>query len=162
MKRIISAVLLVVVLSLMLVSCNKYPPKKSTREERRVVMTLSLDGEKYEVKYELYRALFLNYKNQVDSGNHSVWASEQKNEYIDRINAIIARKAAEIYSVFHLAGKLGIDPYSKDVNEQIEEYVRISVEGNEADVMGFGGDYDAYLEYMETGSIPEDVPDFAE
>lgn len=153
MKRIISAVLLVAMLSCALMSCNKYPPKRSTREERRVVMTLSLDGEEYEIKYELYRALFLNYKSQVDGGNAGVWSSDQKNEYINKINTIIAKKAAEIYSVFHLAGKLGIDPYSKDVDKQIDEYIRISVEGNEADVIGFGGDYDAYLDALKQNNL---------
>ena len=153
MKKIISALLLIVMLSCALVSCNKYPAKKSTRQERQVVMTLTLEGEKYEVKYELYRALFLNFKNEIDGGDQSVWTSASKDEYISRINKIIADKASEIYSVFHLAGKIGIDPYSKEVENQIQEYIRVSVEGNEADIIGFGGDYNAYLNALKENNL---------
>ena len=48
---------------LSLAACSaKYEPVPSTEEEARVVMRFALDGKKYELKYELYRALFLTYK----------------------------------------------------------------------------------------------------
>lgn len=141
MKKLVSLSIIIITLFLCLASCRseKYPPVKSTEEEARVVMTLSLDGEKYEVKYELYRALFLSHKSAVDGGDNSVWSSSKKDEYISKINEIITSKASEIFSAFHLAQKLGIDAYSKDVDEQIKEYIGISVDN------GYGGDYDAYL-----------------
>lgn len=147
MKRLISLVLILVSAVGVLVGCNssKYPARKSTKEESRVVMTLSLDGKRYEVKYELYRALFLANKSKIDGGDDTVWSSDNKNEYIDKINEKIIAEAADIYSALHLADKLGLDVYSKDADKEIDEYIALSVEGNGADIIGYGGDYDAYL-----------------
>ena len=69
-------------ISLSLVSCGeKYEPVESTAEEKRTVMTISYDGEKYKVPYELYRAFFLQLKPVVDGGNADVWTGENKDEY---------------------------------------------------------------------------------
>lgn len=144
-KFLLSLVILAMLITAVGCRKEKYPPVKSSDEEAEVIMTLSLDGEEYEVKYELYRALFLSNRRSVDGGDESVWSGSEKDAYIACINEIIEKKASDIYAVLHLAEKLNIDPYSREVEEQIDEYIRISVEGNDADVIGFGGDYDAYL-----------------
>lgn len=144
MKRILTALLLIATLTSLFSCKEKYKPVKSTKEESKVVMTVSADGKKYDVKYELYRAFFLNNKSAVDGGDSSVWSGADAEKYISRINRLIAGDAATIYSTLHFAESLGIDPYSKDFEEKITEYVRIGVEGN-GDVKGHGGDYDAYL-----------------
>lgn len=150
MKRIVTFILLLT-LSLGLFSgCKgeKYPEIESTKEEAAVVMTLQLDGEEYEIRYELYRALFLSNKSEVDGGDGSVWSGEEADKYIDEINGIIINRAGEIFAALHLAKKLGINPESKEIESKIKEYIRISVEGNDGDVGGFGGDYDAYLDSL--------------
>ena len=120
MKRILSLILVLASL-LTLASCgNKYKPVPSTEEESRVVMTLSLDGKKYDVKYELYRAMFLNYRSDVDGGDSSVWSGENKDEYIARIHEMIVARVTDIYATLHHAGTIGIDVYSKSVNSKIE------------------------------------------
>ena len=135
MKRLISLAIILITVFGMLVGCkaSKYPARKSTKEESRVVMTLSLDGDRYEVKYELYRALFLANKSKIDGGDSSVWSSENKNDYI--------------------ANKLGLDIYSKDTDKEIDEYVILNVEGNGGDIIGYGGDYDAYLDDLAKRGI---------
>lgn len=145
MKRF--AFILVLLCTLLtFVGCKgKYPPVESTDEEKKVVMTLSFDGEKYEVKYELYRALFLNYKSTVDGGNSEVWSGDTKSEYVAKINDMIVRQISTIYAVLHHSEEIGLEPYSKEIDKEIEEQIRIGVEGNSADISGFGGDYDAYL-----------------
>ena len=150
MKKIVAAILLTVS-CLLLFGCGnpKYSPVKSTAEESEVIYTLSIDGKKYDVKYELYRALFLNYKNEIDLGDDSVWSSGNKEEYASKINEKILCKAADIYSVIHLAEKLGFAPFSNETDKEIEEYVAMSVNGNGVDVVGYGGDYDAYLESLK-------------
>ena len=56
-KKKILAVLLAISALFGLFSCSKdentYPPVESTKEERKTVMTLSIDEEKYEIPYEL-------------------------------------------------------------------------------------------------------------
>lgn len=160
MKRLISLTLIFILSLGMLVGCkSKYPAQKSTKEEARVVMTLSFDGEEYDVKYELYRALFLANKSAVDGGDSSVWSGSKKDEYVNKINKLIIDGASEIYSAMHLSDKLGFDLYSKEANKEVEEFVRIAVEGNGADIIGYGGDYDAYLADLAKRGLNYSVQD---
>jgi hypothetical protein len=135
-----------------LVSCkgeNKYPPRESTEEEASTVMTMQLDGKTYDIKYELYRALFVSYADEFDGGDRSFWASEESAEAKRKINERIVEYAADIYAVLHHAEKLGLEPYSKKNDEIIAEHIRRGVEGSaEHAIEGFGGDYEAYLEWL--------------
>jgi hypothetical protein len=110
-------------------------------------MTLSLDGKTYEVKYELYRAFFLTYKSQVDGGNADVWTSENKAEYVERINNIILDRITDIYAAFALCERIGFDIYSKDVEKEIKEYVKTSVEGGSYGSKTMQG-YESYDDYL--------------
>ncbi|MBQ8720049.1 MAG: hypothetical protein IJY65_03345 [Clostridia bacterium] len=163
MKKFLCALLSLIFLSFSLVSCSesKYEPVESTDEERRVVMTLSLDGKSYDVKYELYRALFVATHATVDGGDASVWSGDKKDEYIVRVDDLIARRAAEIYSVFHLCQKNGIDLYNDEVDEVVESYVTVSVEGGTiggVDVTGYES-YEKYLEYLASIGMNYSVQD---
>ena len=147
MKKIISAVLLLISI-LTLTACTKYKPQKSTKEEAETVLTLSVGNIEYEVPYEVYRTFFLNRRSEIDGGDLSVWQGAEKDKYIAKIDSIIIPEIAEIYSVFHLCYEVGIDIYSKIVEESIEDYISVSVEGGELDGMligGYDGDYNAYL-----------------
>lgn len=156
LKRII-CVLLLLALSLSLVACgNKYPAVESTREESRVVMRLYADGKSYDVKYELYRALFLGYRKSVDGGDLSVWQGADKDKYISKIDAMILDAATDIYSTLHHAIKIGINPYSAVIDDKIQEYIKGSVEGYDdggMSAIGYGGDYDAYLNALKKKGI---------
>ncbi len=127
MKKYI-ALLMALVITLSLVSCEKkYEAQPSTEEELKVVMTLSYEGEKYDVKYELYRAFFLTFKEEIDGGNGSVWESDKKDEYISRINEKIISSICDIYSAFHLCDRIGVNVYSSKFNKQIDAYIEQSV-----------------------------------
>lgn len=153
MKKRFPALILLFALMLTLVfslsSCKeKYEPVESTSEEKRTVIDISYDGEKYEVPYELYRAFFLQLKSSVDGGNGEVWTGAEKDSYIAKIDALIYQRISEIYAIFHLCEKADIDVYSKDFDEKIQELIEIAVEGGTIDgtfYEGFGGDYDKYL-----------------
>ena len=150
MKKTVSLILLACLI-ISLFSCGPtYEPVESTEEEARVVMNLTFDGELYEIRYELYRALFLTYKSEVDGGDASVWSGDDADEYIERINGLIISRAAQIFAALHEAEKIGFDPYSREVENKITEYVRVSVEGG-----SFGekliegeGSYEEYLEAL--------------
>ena len=148
MKKII-AVLLMLATAVSLAACikNEYPAVESTEEEARTVMTMSIDGKSYEVKYELYRAFFLTYKSQVDGGDASVWSGENKDGYVSTINEIIVDRIAEIYSAFALCERIGFDLYSNDVEKKIKENIKISVEGGSYGSTSVGG-YESYDDYL--------------
>jgi hypothetical protein len=150
MKKLLSIILIISAL-FSLTSCfYRYPAIESTEEEKRTVMYIETDIENYYVPYELYRAVFLRLKSQIDGGNDAVWSDPQKSiEYKEIAHAAVTKKIAEIYTAFYVAEKHGIiDPYSDAVERKIDEYIKIGVEGGVMDkesINGFGGDYDKYL-----------------
>jgi hypothetical protein len=162
MKKIISILLLAAVL-LSLIGCDEeYEPVASSEIESQVVMTMSLDGEKYNVKYELYRAMFLNLRASVDGGDSSVWNGAEKEKYIAKIDGMIKEQIAQIYSVFHVAKKIGIDIHSEEYDKQVKDYIAASVNGGYMDsieIEGFGGDYGKYLEYLKENNLNYSVQD---
>ena len=163
MKKLISLFLILISI-LALASCGggDYPPVKSNDVESQTVMTISLEGKKYEVKYELYRALFLNLRESVDNGDSSVWSGEKKDEYIEKIDTLIKGSVTDIYSVLHVAKKVGIDPYSKDFDKLVKAFIEVSVEGgyyDEDKIIGFDGDYDKYLASLKEMNLNYSVQD---
>lgn len=147
MKKIVSLILAITSLFL-LTACAKYKPVSSTKEEAQTVMTLSFEDIEYEVPYELYRTFFLNHKSEIDGGDSSVWVGAERQRYIDAIDAIIIPEICDIYSVFHLCNKADIDIFSSVVEQTIEDYIEVSVDGGTLDdsiIEGHDGDYDAYL-----------------
>ena len=163
MKKII-AMLIAAASLIALISCgdSDYPPVKSTEEEARVVMSVNYENKKYEVKYELYRALFLSLHSDVDKGDFSVWSGDDKDAYIEKMDEIIKARVSEIYAVFHICSKIGIDVYSSDFDKKVKEIIATSVEGGyigPTEIKGFEGDYDKYLASLKEMGLNYSVQD---
>lgn len=163
MKKIIALLLLITSL-FVLVSCGEkeYEPVESSAVEAQVVMTIKFEEKKYDVKYELYRALFLNLRESVDGGDASVWSGDNKADYVAKIDGIIRARITEIYSVLHIANKIGIDVYSSEFDKAVKEYIKASVEGgyyDEIKIEGFGGDYQKYLDSLKQANLNYSVQD---
>ena len=159
MKKIISLLLLLSLLT-GLVACGggDYAPVPSTDEEARAVMTFEYENEKYEVRYELYRALFLAHRDELDGGDGSLWTGEGSDGLIDRMNGLIADYAARIFGTLHLAKRVGIDPYSSEFDDLVREYVRLGVEGDGISVSG-AGSYEKYLGMLREMGLNYSVQD---
>ncbi len=162
MKKI-TALLLILISLLSLVSCgDAYEPVKSTDDEKRVVMSFTYEDKQYDVKYELYRALFVAVKDEIDGGNASVWSGDDKDKYIAEAHALIKDKAGEIYSILHVANKIGIDVYSKEYDKTVKEIIKLSIEGGyygDTAVEGFNGDYEKYLSHLKGDGVNYSVQD---
>ncbi len=163
MKKIICLMLSVVMIFLM-AGCGEdpYPPVKSTDEEARLMMTMSYGDETYEVRYELYRALFLNYSSEYDGGDKSFWSKPESEDELAKINQKIISFAADIYAALHVARSIGFDPYSAEADELVYEYIEASVNGTEREdgsYVGYGGDYDAYLASLKAMNLNYSVQD---
>ncbi len=127
--------------------CDKYAEKRSSKKDRTVVA----DVGGYEVRYELYRALFYTYRATVDGGDGSVWTGPDSAVYLARIKEMIEDGWRELYGTFAMAAACGIDPFSDGVDDLVNEYVRVEIEGgyfNGAEVEGHGSQK-AYLQYLE-------------
>ena len=162
MKRILAFFLCILTL-LSFVGCDEtYDPVESTDEEATTVFKITVGDTSYRVKYELYRAFFLNMRETVDGGDKTVWSGEDKEEYIAKIDALVFATIADIYSVLYEAKKIGIDPYSDDFDEKVEQYVKVGVEGgmyNDTVIEGFGGDYGKYLAALKAANSNYSVQD---
>lgn len=157
MKKVTGLILILSMLFITsLTSCGEdYPPVESSKEEATVLFTLDIGGEDYDVKYELYRAFFLTYQSEVDGGDRTVWSGENKADYVARINEIIIPKIANIYATINLAEKIGVNFSSSEVDDKVEEFIRISVEGgiyNGEEVSGYGS-YDDYLAALKSTNL---------
>ncbi len=148
MKKLLSLILILTML-LSLASCGdtEYEPVPSTDEESTVLMTFRFENEKYELKYELYRALFLSYSERYDKGDKTFWNTAAAEDAKAAINQTVIGLAADIFAALHLSKAIGYDPFSRDADKQISEYIKESVEGGT--VYGFDGDYDAYLAHLK-------------
>ena len=139
-----------------------YPPVESTEEESRVLMTFKVGKDEYEVKYELYRALFLNYASEYDGGDRSFWSTAESENAKAKINERIVDMCADIFSVIYRAKSIGYDVYSADADTRVSELVSRSVNGYvdaENNFEGFGGDYDAYLAALKEMNLNYSVQD---
>ncbi len=122
-----------------LFSCSaEYKPVESTAKEKTTVIEISARGKKYEVKYELWRALYLTHKDEVTG---------EGEEYKAKINELILERAADIYSVLALCDRVGINLYSRSVEGEIEQYITESIEGG-ANAIGYGS-YENYLNALK-------------
>ncbi len=151
-RKLLALIILIATLIALLASCGtKYKPVESTDKELTPILEFKIGKDTYTVRYELYRALFLTYKSEIDGGDGSVWNGENKDFYIEKVNEKVLGRIAEIYSVFSVAKEIGIDVYSKKYDEAVEEYVTVGVEGgiyNSVIYSGFEGDYAKYLESL--------------
>lgn len=149
MKKIL-LLILILATALFAVSCGSgyYAPIASTDEESRTVMTFSYGDSTYEVKYELYRALFLNLKSEIDGGDGSVWSGENKDEYIAEAHSRIKSMLAYIYAAFAICGEIDFDIYSSEVNDRISAYIKEAVDSEP-----YNGDYDSYLADLKAENL---------
>ena len=155
MKKLICLILaLAAILSLVSCGGSKYPPVASTDEESKVIMTYSLDSEKYEVKYELYRAIFLNFITEYDYKKDGFFESEEGKAAVEKINEYFYSYTLDIYSTLHLAKKIGYDPYGADADSSVAELIK-----NDVDNYHFNGDYDAYLASLTAINLNYSVQD---
>lgn len=163
MKKIISLFLVVILASCVFTSCDGYyRPRESSEKESETVIKLSFANEVYEVKYELYRALFLSLKSEVDGGNEGVWQGEEKDKYVRIIDELIFERLTDIYAVFSLAKAIGVNVYSDKYDESVLEIVKASVDGGiiaGTEYRGFDGDYEAYLDSLREMNLNYSVQD---
>lgn len=149
------ALALAVLCLLCLVSCDKYPEKKSSRKER----TVMADVGSYEVTYELYRALYHTYRFAVDGGDESVWTGRDSETYRARLQQMIEEQYKELFGTFELASACNIDPYGRGIDDLVSEYVRVEIEGGTysgAEIAGYGS-RDAYLKALEEAHFTDSV-----
>ena len=141
MKKIL-CFLLALILLFSMVGCknSKYEPQSSTEEESRVMMRLRYDGSTYEVRYELYRAFYLNLRSDYPEGALS---AEDSAELEERI----LRQITLLYATLAMCQSLKYDINDAETEQKIQDFITVSVEGGylgSTYIEGYGS-YSAYL-----------------
>ena len=147
MKKLLKTLLLFLLIGTMLLlsSCG-YREERSSRKDRQVVATV---GD-YEVRYELVRALFHVVKEDVDGGDETVWQGEDANLYFDAAMEKVETYLLSIFGTFAYAESIGIDPYGKEIDKMVNDYVTTDIDGgyiNGTQIKGYGSKK-AYLEAL--------------
>ena len=150
-----ATVALVFVLLLSLLSCGDYSPIKSSSLERSVVFKT----EDYEVNYELVRHVFMSRIDEFDMGDRTLWDGDGKETLWQSAFDSILPEILEIYATFDICMEWGLDPYSKDIDNTIDDYVKADVEGGYITgqyIEGFGS-LDAYKEALKASASTDAV-----
>ena len=149
--RVALLLCLSLLLTVSLCACG-YKPVASTAEEGRAVFFL--DGT-HEVKYELFRFVFLQKKQAESDGNEEYFANKNKTELFERYAEEAEAEAAKVYAMFSLCSKYGIDPYSEEIEEEITETLKQTIKGDDA-TPGYGSQK-AYLEDIKSQFLNDSV-----
>ena len=141
MKKIF-ALLLACILLFSFAGCKdkKYEAQPSTEEESRVMMRLRYDGTTYDVRYELYRAFYLNLRADYPEGTLS---HDDKEELEEKI----LRQIYLLYATLAMCESLDYDIYDADTEQRIEDFITVSVEGGYLGSTYIEG-YGSYEEYL--------------
>ncbi len=123
--KIISAALCCFMICTSLASCAG--SLNSTKDEKETVLKV---GE-YEVPYELYRYLVLNYKLQVQDKEED-WNDEKKaEEMTNEIKQLVESSLRDFYAVFSLATEFGVDRENPAVDAAVEAELEATRNGYE-------------------------------
>ena len=124
--KVISAALACVIICAGLVSCSD--PLKSTEAEEVIVMTV---GD-FEVPYEFYRYLVLNYKQEI--GSEEEWADSEKVEALTKeLEKKVEDSLRSFYAVFELAKENGVYTDNDVVKAAIDAALKATRNGYKND-----------------------------
>ncbi len=160
-KRILLtlAALLVLVGSLAsLTSCDDefYDPIKSSSRDRKVIAEL---GEE-EVKFELFRYIFMSRQDEYDGGDRSRWQGADADALWQAAKADVIDEICEIYAVFEVARKWGIDPYGENIDRAVNISIAADIDGgmmaDGTPIAGYGS-VEAYKEALQKNHCTDAV-----
>lgn len=142
-----------------LLSCKKntarYAPIASSKTDATVL--LRADGD--EMRYELFRYLFLSRHTDYDGGDPARWDAEDGAALWETARAATVRQMCDIYATFRIASRYGIDPWGDDMDNRIGEYVTADIDGgwiNGVSVTGCGS-VDAYVARLAENYLTDAV-----
>ncbi len=136
----ITACLLILLTLTTLVACDDdyYDPIKSSSHDRRVLAEF---GDE-EVKYELFRFIFMSRINSFDGGDRTKWSGEAGAALWETAKSAVMQEICEIYAVFAVCRDWGIDPEGENIEISINESIKTDIDGgvlpDGSAVLGYG------------------------
>ncbi len=141
--KAVSAVICCLIICFSFASCAD--PLRSTKEEQEIVMTV---GD-YEVPYEFYRYLVLNFKTEVTKDEKDWEDADKAAEMSAEIEKKVEDSLKTFYAVFDLAKQYGVYTDNKTVSAAIDATMKATRNGYEND--------EAYLASLAEGYMNHSV-----
>ncbi len=143
-------VLLVFTCLFSLVACGDgfYDPIKSSKQDRRVIAEMYDD----KVKYELFRYIFMSRINDYDGGDRSLWSGESADALWKKAQADVMDEICEIYAVFAVCRKWGIDPDGDNIDDAVNRNIVLDIDGgvlSDGTIVIGDGSVDAYKKHLK-------------
>lgn len=145
-KRLLLFVLVLASI-LALSACSAYPEEKGTDEERMKIA--SLDGHLYPT-YDLYRFVFLSNKQNL------LREGVEGDALFAACDAAAKEEIYRLYALFSLCEKNEIDPYSKEIDKEVNALLKELIEGDGKGNEGYGS-FEAYLAAIKENYMTDRV-----
>lgn len=148
MKRkllIISAVLTVA--AMLLTGCAKSKKMLASSSDELTAVG-SVAG--YDIPMEMYRYVALNYRDDFDGGDSSVWLGESGEALLAELNAAVDETVLRMYTTAAVCEDYGISPDDKFFTETVEMQMESVYES-------YGNDYKAYAEELKANHLTDSV-----
>ena len=151
--RLAAALLTVLLLGTVLVGCSdKIKPVESTEQQMRVIGTCG----GYKVYYEELVFVTRTYKANLEAKyGQGIWddpATAAK--YKSELEELVFENLKANYAILKGCENVLLETNDKDVDAYVQEQVEKLVNTSEAEG-GFGGDFDAYLDWLEENGLTD-------
>ena len=151
--RVCAVLLAVLMLGAMLGGCSKkIKPVESTEQQMKVIGTCG----GYKVYYEELVFVTRTYKNTLEQKyGEGIWddpATAAK--YKEELEQLVFENLKANYAILKGCENLFIDTQSTEIDDYVQEQVENLVK-TDKDAGGFGGDFDAYLDWLEENALTD-------
>lgn len=136
-----------------LVGCaSKIKPVESTEQEMRVIGKC----DEYDIYYEELRFVTATYKKTLEQKyGKGIWDDPSKaQKYRAELEELVLENLKANYAILAGCQNMFIDTKDAEIDAYVQEQIEILVNQSEAEG-GFGGSFDAYLEWLEQNKLTD-------
>lgn len=148
MKRkfiVISSV--IIIAALLLTGCAKGKKMLASSADELTVVG-SVAG--YDIPMEIYRYVAMNYRDDFDGGDPSVWLGESGEALLAELNAAVDDTVLRMYTTAAICEDYGISPEDKFFTETVDMQM-------EAVYESYGNDYKTYAKELNENHLTDSV-----
>lgn len=151
--RMLACAMALLMLIMLLAGCsNKIKPVESSEQEMRVVGKC----DEYDIYYEELRFVVNTYKMQLEQKyGKGIWDDERTAEmYRGELEELVLENLKANYAILTGCKNLMVTTTGKEIDDYVQEQIENLVNQSEAQG-GFGGDFDAYLAWLEANGLTD-------
>ncbi len=151
--RTLACAMALLMLALALCSCSdEIKPVESSEQEMRVVGKC----DEYDIYYEELRFVTNTYKAQLEQKyGKGIWDDARTAEkYRGELEQLVMENLKANYAILTGCKNLMVNTNDKEIDEYVQEQIELLVNQSTAEG-GFGGDFDAYLQWLADNGLTD-------